>query len=342
MNYKTILGTFLISLILFTSHISLAQNTTHIVEQGETLYSIARQYGIHISELLKANSQIEDNIIHIGDVIQIPKVNNPSQKSISVELQNPPTPKPKAIENSNPFDAKSSTPITSTTTNSTTTKKIENTTFPMIEHVVKEKETLYAISKLYNVSVDEIKAWNHLDNNDIKTGSVLLIKKQNDRRDFDKLYCCKHGTIIAFCRINKRRKEEVKKEEVAKPVTSIPTVVTEPIKNTKAAGPQKQLEDKFIEDMRSGKTAHSTNATISWISTTNDNNSFYGLHKTASVGSVVKVTNLVNKRVTFVKILGKLPETADNANVTMRLSNAAKNALLLNGDKAFVGIIFYE
>lgn len=42
-------------------------------------------------------------------------------------------------------------------------------------HIVKKGETLYRISKQYNISVGQIKAWNKLNSNLIKTGSQLMV-----------------------------------------------------------------------------------------------------------------------------------------------------------------------
>src|SRR5271154_1014598 len=40
-------------------------------------------------------------------------------------------------------------------------------------HKVAPKETLFSISKLYNVSVDDLKAWNNLKDNSLSTGQEL-------------------------------------------------------------------------------------------------------------------------------------------------------------------------
>jgi LysM repeat protein len=45
-------------------------------------------------------------------------------------------------------------------------------------HKVAPKETLFSISKLYDVSVDDIKAWNNLKDNSLSTGQELIIKKK--------------------------------------------------------------------------------------------------------------------------------------------------------------------
>ncbi|HMJ48600.1 MAG TPA: glucosaminidase domain-containing protein [Ferruginibacter sp.] len=44
-------------------------------------------------------------------------------------------------------------------------------------HLVKPKEGLYAIAKQYNVSVDELREWNNLDDSGLKPGQELIISK---------------------------------------------------------------------------------------------------------------------------------------------------------------------
>ena len=44
-------------------------------------------------------------------------------------------------------------------------------------HTVDAKETLYAISKKYGVTVDEIMEWNRLENASLKQGQQLRINK---------------------------------------------------------------------------------------------------------------------------------------------------------------------
>ncbi len=51
-------------------------------------------------------------------------------------------------------------------------KKKENST-----HIVKKGETLFRISKQYNVKVDDIKKWNNLSKDGLEVGQELIIKK---------------------------------------------------------------------------------------------------------------------------------------------------------------------
>ena len=45
--------------------------TTHIVQQGDTLYSIAGRYGVTVNAIMIANG-LTNNVIHVDQVLQIP------------------------------------------------------------------------------------------------------------------------------------------------------------------------------------------------------------------------------------------------------------------------------
>jgi LysM repeat protein len=47
-----------------------------------------------------------------------------------------------------------------------------------IFHKVQSKETLYAISRKYDVTVEDIIKWNELQSNDLRTGQQLRINKK--------------------------------------------------------------------------------------------------------------------------------------------------------------------
>ncbi len=47
----------------------------------------------------------------------------------------------------------------------------------MVRHIVQNRETLYSISKKYEVKTDQIREWNNLPSEDIKTGQELIIYK---------------------------------------------------------------------------------------------------------------------------------------------------------------------
>src|SRR4029077_13600316 len=65
--------------------------------------------------------------------------------------------------------------------NSTTLKPIaqhqQNEKRGLIAYKVKPKETIYSISKKYNVKIDDLVSWNQLTSYHLKTGQQLRIYK---------------------------------------------------------------------------------------------------------------------------------------------------------------------
>lgn len=53
--------------------------------------------------------------------------------------------------------------------------------YEVFTHVVKKGETLYAISRRYAISVDELKQINNLNNNSISIGQVLNIRREKSK-----------------------------------------------------------------------------------------------------------------------------------------------------------------
>jgi LysM repeat protein/N-acetylmuramoyl-L-alanine amidase len=43
-------------------------------------------------------------------------------------------------------------------------------------HTVQANQTLYSIARLYNISVDQLRSWNNLDNETIRVGQALIVK----------------------------------------------------------------------------------------------------------------------------------------------------------------------
>ena len=50
-----------------------AGGRTHTVGKGDTLWGIAKEYGVELAALIRANPQIKNpNLIHPGEVVRIP------------------------------------------------------------------------------------------------------------------------------------------------------------------------------------------------------------------------------------------------------------------------------
>ena len=70
--------------------------------------------------------------------------------------------------------------------------------------------------------------------------------------------------------------------------------------------------------------------------------SLYALHRTAKIGSVIKVTNPLNRRVLYVKVLDRLQRAAQPYNVKIVLSPTAAVALGAVDSKFKVNLEYYK
>ena len=122
-------------------------NQFHVVANGETLYDIAQAQGIRLDALLQLN--------------QIPVNKQPAPgQQLYLQSQAPATPKLIAV----------TTPDLPSATSVVIADEI-------IVHVVQPKETLYSISKKYDVPMTQLQQRNKLAGTELKEGSELIITK---------------------------------------------------------------------------------------------------------------------------------------------------------------------
>ncbi len=121
------------------------QGTTDydIVQQNETLYDVAQKNGVMLQSLYDYNNLSSTDNIYPGTKIL---------------LRPPPVKEMTAIASSPDINDQSKT----------TGKKI---------HEVQPKESLYGISKKYDVTVEQLKEWNNLKDDSLRIGQQLIISK---------------------------------------------------------------------------------------------------------------------------------------------------------------------
>lgn len=157
-----------------------------------------------------------------------------------------------------------------------------------ITHIVKQGETLFSISRNYNgITVLMLRDKNNLKSDTLKINQKLLIPQE----------------------IN----------------------VKSAYKDVKKSGAQQTLpvEKRFLLAESSAGSVDISRGIATWFDNDTDENmkNLYALHKTAPPGTLIKVRNLMNNRVTFVKVVGKLPDIEENKSITVKVSGAAAYAL---------------
>lgn len=330
----------------------------HNVDAKETLFGISRRYQTPVGEIVEANAALKSGL-KVGQQIRVPYV------------------------------TKAEVPSGSTL------------------HKVSPGETLFAISKKYNVSVSEIMSWNGLKGNDLSVGQALVIKAPQTVTQ----------PTVAETKVSEPAPTPVepKKEVVEKTVAvvetpkSTPSPVKEekvqPKAETKTATPAQPTGEPIVpgdwisHEVKTGQTLFSISGQynakvediINWNGLTSNNlrvgqvlkvgraepgpsqvpivgeprvvtqaedmhvvpdgassggfknikevgqaeliegtgghKKYLVLHRTAPVGTIMRVKNEENDATIFARVVGTLPETGDNSKLVIKLSQAAFDQL---------------
>lgn len=148
-------------------------------------------------------------------------------------------------------------------------------------------ETLFTISKRFIISIESIKRANGLTNDSIKVGTILKIPH---------------------------------KELPPPPITANEVILTDTATNDEAG-----VE---IPANRYGIREMTEKGIGVWIDDLNqESGSMLALHKTAPIGTVIKITNPMTQRTTFAKVVGKFADTAETQNAIIVISKSAASLI---------------
>lgn len=322
----------------------------HRVEEKETLYTVSRRYDVPIYAIIKHNPPTEFGL-ELGQIIKIPLIEK--EKKVQ-KIPTDPVIKPQDIkreegnESVNNFEA---------------VKEITPKLAPVKDfvHIVQPGETMYSISRLYDVSVASIKKWNELESIDLSIGQKLVIKrktkieneiKNNRSTSNAEIHVVEASeTLYSISRTYGVALEDLKKwNELEGNEISIgqELFVSEPVPvNTETASKviieqtaTKEVKDTVIQTIvidtarYNIKPESKTNfeeviesGLAEKIAGTSGNRKYLALHRTAKTGTIMKVKNEMNDQEVFVRVIGPLPDTSNNKNVVIKISKAAYDSL---------------
>lgn len=149
---KKTLGVLIIFLLSFG--FLNAQQKTHKVEAKETIYGISKKYGISQDELMDANPFLRQRVLQIGDELVIPGKSNTKEdgsiKPVVTQTDPPETTDFREIEEDDNY----------------------------IYLKIKPKQTIYSITKDYNVTEEVLRSLNPQLKNGLKTEDIIRIPKK--------------------------------------------------------------------------------------------------------------------------------------------------------------------
>jgi len=123
----------------------------HEVQKKNTLYSIAKEYDLEIADILAVNPEVEEKGLKKGMKLKIPIEKLKDEPKLDQYIE-------------------------------------PSTASPYITHRVKPKETMYSLSKLYDVSIDSLMKVNNGLEGGLKVNQLLtipILKEYTDSVDID-------------------------------------------------------------------------------------------------------------------------------------------------------------
>lgn len=160
-------------------------NKSYEVKSGDTLYGISNQYGVSVTDILNANG-LTSNVIQVGQILTIPDKlgTNPNSMFLYTVKKGDSLYSIARVYDTTVDEIKK---INNLTSNSLSigqvlklpenyTKESEMSLPNYINYVVQKGDSLYSISKKYNVSPDIIIKDNALSSNLLSIGQNLKIR----------------------------------------------------------------------------------------------------------------------------------------------------------------------
>lgn len=321
----------------------------HKVAPKETLYAISKRYNTTVEAIVQQNPEVSSGL-DVGQVIKVPYtkpvvaltvttgkgglIHVVAAKetlysiaraySISVdELKQWNNITDNSLSLGQELVIKKRNTIT-TTTSVAETPVPSNNSVPKGYHQVEAKETLFSISSKYSISVQQLRTWNALEGNELKIGQQLRVTPPQQEVVQQQVATTKDTP-----------KDEVKDKPTEQII--VPTVTTNPPRETTTVQP---TTIRISESKNSDEISESGVAEL--IEGTEGNRKYLALHRTAPVGTILKVRNEMNNREVFVRVMGKLPDNALSDKVLIRISKSAFDRLGAIDSRFRVQVTYYK
>ncbi len=172
---------------------------------------------------------------------------------------------------------------------------------PPIQYKVSAGETLYSIAKRFNTTVDNVMKLNNLASNTISPGQVLLVGSNTP------------STPAPIPAQEKHADSMIAKRDSTSMVSPLDS------SNSSAYHMNANKYGLFEKDEKGVAT---------WIDDAGlDPNKKLVLHRTAPIGTVIKITNVMTNRTTFAKVVGRFTDNEQTKDVVIVMTKNVAEAL---------------
>ena len=284
------------------------EGKVHTVAPGETLFSLSQKYDVEVSDIKKWNN-LTSNSLAIGQELMLYGGNE--------ETPATPTRPSQTTQGGNSSSA-------GTATNAST-------------HTVQPDETLYSISRKYAVSVEQIRKWNGLPDNNISIGQQLSIGKTapatpttpatntNANDEVEVTYTRPPANTTTTPPANTTTTPANTQTNTPTPVRQAPT--TTPNSGMPTRVSESVLELGQDDENSTGFKKVSEQGLCEVIEGSGETKKYLAMHRTAPIGTIMEVRNEMNDILVFVRVVAHLPDTGDNEKLLLKISQAAYERL---------------
>lgn len=247
----------------------------HKLDPKDNYYSIGRRYNVSPKSIIKYNNNAK---MTIGNVIKVPTDRPFIQQAPAIT-------KTPALPQSKPSVQPQQTQQPPNTGNEGTTT----------EYKVSAGETLFAISKRFNTTVEDIVNLNGLKSNDIHPGQILLVRS---------------GALAPPPAVPQSDSIVAKRD------------------STSLISSQDSSNTEHLNANKYGIYEKDEKGVATWIDDEGlDPNKMLVLHRTAPIGTVIKITNIMTNRTTFAKVVGRFTENESTKDVIIVMTKNVAQAL---------------
>lgn len=334
---------------------------TYTIKAKDNLNLLAEKFGTTVDEI-KSLNQLNSINLQIGQVLKIPagkettaSVTTPTIAPVETVAQ-----KPVVVQKSEPTQK----PEARTTRTIMTTKSVvKNVT---VKHTVKSGDNLGSIAEKYDTTVDRLKSQNNLKSTNLKIGQVLKMTTKKTVKVQVPVTVSDSNTSIAANENEESSNAGATENQVVHTVlagetifaiarkystttyqittannlannnlvvgqklvikNAAPVAVNEVAESTSGV----TLKDPSFKGPASkyGLTQVEEKGAAIWIVDEDlDSTKMFILHRTAPVGTIIKVTNPMTNRSTFAKVVGKFTENESTKDVIIVITKAVADAV---------------
>ncbi|WP_183560768.1 DPBB and LysM peptidoglycan-binding domain-containing protein [Mucilaginibacter sp. SP1R1] len=271
----------------------------HKLDPKDNYYSIGRRYNVSPKAIIQFNNNAA---LKIGGIVKVPTEVSFSQTAVTPQpvQQNKPQVQPPVTQPSKPpvvqqkpqtqqpvVQQQAQQPVAQTT--DTTPQKAVNLD-NVQQYKVSAGETLFSIAKRFGTSVDDIIKLNGLTSNNLTPDQIIKVRSGMPPEE-----------------------RPVVKQDVVKADSTVAAV--------DSAG-NKLRANKY------GLYEKNETGVATWIDDTSlDPKKELVLHRTAPIGTVIKITNPMNNHTTYAKVVGRFTDSEATKDVLIVMTKNTADAL---------------